>query len=124
MAKTGEEIFTGLQIIMDEAGRPHFVLPVDLPENKYRVQVTDKALDFYADDKQIGHIKNVDDVLLLWVSQQKEVGLISWSLEAEKRGDPCPDTVTQVATVEDKPAATDTGQPKHPAHGSKRGMRT
>ena len=92
-------MFTGVTGIIDENGRPVFVVPVDLPAEGCRICVTDTALEFFSGVTHVGHVEeNIDDAILLLVLQQKEVGLISWPSEKT----PCPDYLTHIAVVEDK----------------------
>jgi hypothetical protein len=102
-----EDIFTGVIGVLDDYGRPIFVVPVDLPqqepgkpETQPRIHVTDTSLDFYLRKKLIGRVdKNIDDTILVLASLQKEIGLIAWSAQDEKNGIPVPTNLTHIATV-------------------------
>lgn len=121
--RMAEDIFTGVIGVLDDYGRPMFVVPVDLPKQdpakpatQPHIKVTDNSLDFYVGNKLIGRVdKNMDDNVLVLASQQKEIGLIAWSTQDEQNGIPCPDHLTNIATVENMPGTAVAQNKRAPA---------
>jgi hypothetical protein len=91
-------MFQTVQIVMDVFGRPIFVVPVALPASGCLIQVGDEALEFLDGDRRLGRISDVAPEILALVAAQAEVGLISYP---ENSREPCPDSLTHIASVRD-----------------------
>lgn len=89
--------FHQAELVLDNFGRPVFILPEELPAGDCRISVYDESVDFSVSEKNIGDITGILPEVIAWLATHEQAGIIVYHDDSK----PCPKQLTHVAAISD-----------------------
>ena len=90
--------FIEAEFILDQYGRPVFVIGEDLPDGMCEIHLHDEEIEFHVENQQVGQLKSPMPEMIAYLATNAEAGIIVYTDDSQ----PVPTALSHVASLKDK----------------------